>query len=84
MYACGNPGEKVPLLRHCLPEHHHRPCFKKNNVPEGVSTIICGGRNVGEWMSHDTRIFPWYPPQATRMGKAVGAAVGQRPGKKFA
>ncbi|MCB0790049.1 MAG: aldehyde dehydrogenase family protein, partial [Flavobacteriales bacterium] len=55
--------------------------FKRNGVPEGVSTIINGGREVGEWLSNDTRVPLVSATGSTRMGKAVGAAVGSRLGR---
>src|SRR4030095_7176568 len=55
--------------------------FVKNNVPEGVSCLIIGGRDVGEWMANDTRIPLISATGSTRMGKAVGAAVGARLGR---
>ncbi|HMX37248.1 MAG TPA: aldehyde dehydrogenase family protein [Ferruginibacter sp.] len=86
-WVCGDvcvwkPSEKVPLCAIAC-QNIIAPVFKKNNVPEGVSTIICGGRNVGEWMSHDTRIPLVSATGSTRMGKAVGAAVGQRLGRSL-
>ena len=55
--------------------------LKKNNVPEGVSGIISGAREVGEWMSADTRIALVSATGSTAMGKAVGATVAKRLGK---
>src|SRR5690606_13634862 len=55
--------------------------FKKYIVPEGVSCLVVGGREEGEWMSNDTRIPLISATGSTRMGKAVGAAVGQRLGR---
>ncbi|MEI9956562.1 MAG: aldehyde dehydrogenase family protein [Ferruginibacter sp.] len=57
--------------------------FKKNSVPEGVSNIIVGGREVGEWMSNDTRVPLVSATGSTRMGKAVGKAVGERLGRSL-
>jgi aldehyde dehydrogenase (NAD+) len=42
---------------------------------------VIGGREVGEWLSADTRIPLVSATGSTRMGKAVGAAVGSRLGK---
>ena len=86
-WVCGDvciwkPSEKVPLCAIAC-QNIIQPVFKKNNVPEGVSNIICGGRNVGEWMSNDTRIPLLSATGSTRMGKAVGAAVGQRLGRSL-
>ena len=86
-WVCGDvcvwkASEKVPLCAIAC-QNIIQPVFKKNNVPEGVSNIICGGRNVGEWMSNDTRIPLLSATGSTRMGKAVGAAVGQRLGRSL-
>jgi len=50
-------------------------------VPEGVSGLVIGGRDVGEWMSADTRMPLLSATGSTRMGKAVSAAVGARLGR---
>src|SRR5690606_19681018 len=57
--------------------------FARNGVPEGVSCLVNGGREVGEWLSHDERIPLVSATGSTRMGKAVGAAVGQRLGRSL-
>jgi len=57
--------------------------FSANKVPEGVSCLLAGNREAGEWMSHDTRIPLLSATGSTRMGKAVGAAVGARLGKSL-
>ena len=86
-WVCGDvciwkPSEKTPLCAIAC-QNIIQPVFKKNNVPEGVSNIIVGGRDVGEWMSKDTRIPLVSATGSTRMGKAVGAAVGQRLGRSL-
>jgi aldehyde dehydrogenase (NAD+) len=48
-----------------------------------VSCIINGGREVGEWMSNDKRMPLISATGSTRMGKAVGAAVGERLGRSL-
>ena len=55
--------------------------FKENNVPEGVNNLIQGGREVGEWMSKDTRIPLVSATGSTRMGKLLNTAVAARLGK---
>jgi aldehyde dehydrogenase (NAD+) len=50
-------------------------------VPEGVSVILNGGREVGEWLAGDHRVPLVSATGSTRMGKAVGAMVGQRLGR---
>lgn len=86
-WVCGDvsiwkPSEKTPLCGIAC-QHIIQTVFKKNNVPEGVSGLISGGRNVGEWMSADTRVALVSATGSTRMGKAVAATVGQRLGRSL-
>lgn len=83
--VCGDvciwkPSEKTPLCGIAC-QHIISEVFAKNNVPEGVSSLIIGGRDVGEWMANDSRIPLVSATGSTRMGKAVGAAVGARLGR---
>jgi aldehyde dehydrogenase (NAD+) len=84
-WVCGDvciwkPSEKTPLCGVAC-QHITAEVFVKNNVPEGVSSLLIGGRDVGEWMAADTRIPLVSATGSTRMGKAVGAAVGARLGR---
>ncbi len=84
-WVCGDaciwkPSEKTPLCS-VVCQHITAEVFKRNNVPEGVSTLINGGREVGEWMAADTRVPLVSATGSTRMGKAVGAALGARLGR---
>lgn len=86
-WVCGDvcvwkPSEKTPLCSIAC-QHIVNKVFKKNNVPEGVSCIINGAQDTGEWMSNDTRIPLISATGSTRMGKAVAAAVGARLGKSL-
>lgn len=86
-WVCGDvciwkPSEKTPLCGIAC-QHIIASVFKKNNVPEGVSCLVIGDREVGEWMSEDTRIPLVSATGSTRMGKAVGAAVGARLGRSL-
>lgn len=84
-WICGDvcvwkPSEKTPLCAVAC-QNIIAAVFAKNNVPEGVSGLIVGGREVGEWLAADTRIPLVSATGSTRMGKAVGAAVGARLGR---
>jgi aldehyde dehydrogenase (NAD+) len=84
-WVCGDtcmwkPSEKAPLSAWAC-QNIIREVLVRNEVPEGVSCIVQGGREVGEWMSHDARVPLVSATGSTRMGKAVGAAVGQRLGR---
>lgn len=84
-WVCGNsciwkPSEKAPMSAvACM--NIISKVFKANKVPEGVCSMIVGGREAGEWMSNDTRMPLVSATGSTRMGKAVGAAVGSRLGR---
>ncbi|MDX2001686.1 MAG: aldehyde dehydrogenase family protein [Chitinophagales bacterium] len=84
-WVCGDvcvwkPSEKTPLCAIACQNIVNR-VFQRNDVPEGVSCIVSGGRNLGELMSNDHRIPLVSATGSTRMGKAVGAAVGARLGR---
>jgi aldehyde dehydrogenase (NAD+) len=86
-WVCGNvciwkPSEKTPLTAIAC-QHIIEKVLKANEVPEGVSNLIIGDREVGEWLSNDGRIPLVSATGSTRMGKAVGAAVGARLGKSL-
>ncbi|MDP4262077.1 MAG: aldehyde dehydrogenase family protein [Bacteroidota bacterium] len=84
-WVCGDvciwkPSEKTPLCAIAC-QNIITEVFRKNNVPEGVGNLVIGGRDTGEWMANDTRIPLISATGSTRMGKAVGAAVGARLGR---
>ena len=84
-WVCGNtciwkPSEKTPLCALAC-QHIISKVFTANGVPEGVSGLVNGGREVGEWLAADTRIPLVSATGSTRMGKAVGTAVAARLGK---
>lgn len=86
-WVCGNvtvwkPSEKTPLCGIAV-QHIVSEVFNKNQVPEGVHCLIQGGREVGEWMSHDTRIPLVSATGSTRMGKELGTAVAARLGRSL-
>ncbi len=84
-WVCGDtciwkPSEKTPLCALAC-QHIVATVFAANNVPEGVSCLITGGREVGEWLSQDTRIPLISATGSTRMGKAIGTTVAARLGR---
>lgn len=83
-WVCGDvciwkPSEKTPLCGIAC-QNIVAAVFARNEVPEGVSCLVNGDRELGEWLSTDTRIPLISATGSTRMGKAVGAAVGARLG----
>lgn len=86
-WVCGDvcvwkPSEKVPLCSIAC-QNIVKEVFKKNNVPEGVSCIVNGDYKIGELLSHDNRVPLVSATGSTRMGKAVGRAVGERLGRSL-
>lgn len=86
-WVCGNvciwkPSEKTPLTAVAC-QHILEKVLTANNVPEGVSNVIIGDREIGELLSNDSRIPLVSATGSTRMGKAVGAAVGARLGRSL-
>jgi len=86
-WVCGDvclwkPSEKTPLCAIAC-QNIVAEVFKRNDVPEGVSTLVIGERDMGELMSNDVRVPLVSATGSTRMGKAVGAAVGARLGRSL-
>ena len=84
-WVCGDtciwkPSEKTPLCALAC-QHIVATVFSANSVPEGVSCLITGGRDVGEWLSQDPRIPLISATGSTRMGKAIGTTVAARLGR---
>jgi aldehyde dehydrogenase (NAD+) len=84
-WVCGDTciwkgSEKTPLCALAC-QHIVAKVFAENNVPEGVGCLITGGREVGQWLSEDTRIPLISATGSTRMGKAIGTTVAARLGR---
>jgi len=86
-WVCGDVSvwkgsEKTPLCSLACQQIISK-IFKNNDVPEGVSCIITGGREAGEWMSADPRIPLVSATGSTRMGKALASVVASRLGRSL-
>ncbi len=86
-WVCGNttiwkPSEKTPLCGIAV-QKIVADVFEKNQVPQGVNCLVQGGREVGEWISNDTRIPLVSATGSTRMGKALSATVAARLGRSI-
>jgi aldehyde dehydrogenase (NAD+) len=86
-WVCGDvciwkPSEKTPLTAIAC-QHIVSEIFKRHDIDEGVSCLVIGDRNIGAMMANDSRIPLISATGSTRMGKAVGAAVGARLGKSL-
>ncbi|WP_299186207.1 aldehyde dehydrogenase family protein [uncultured Aquimarina sp.] len=86
-WICGDvcvwkPSEKTPLCGIAC-QNIIAKVLKDNDIPEGVSCLINGDYKVGEMMTTDKRIPLISATGSTRMGKIVGATVGERLGKSL-
>lgn len=86
-WVCGDvcvwkPSEKTPLTALAC-QQIIQDVLRNNEVPEGVSCLITGGRDTGEWLARDPRVALVSATGSTRMGKAVGAAVAERMGRSL-
>lgn len=86
-WVCGDvciwkPSEKTPLTAIAC-QNIAQEVFAANGVPEGVSGLVIGGAEIGKLMANDTRVPLVSATGSTRMGKSVGAAVGERLGRSL-
>jgi aldehyde dehydrogenase (NAD+) len=83
--VCGDvcvwkPSEKTPLCGVACQQIIVK-VFKENKVPEGVCSLVTGGKEQGQWLSEDARVALVSATGSTKMGKALSTAVATRLGK---
>ncbi|MCE2712705.1 MAG: aldehyde dehydrogenase family protein [Cryomorphaceae bacterium] len=86
-WVCGDvcvwkPSEKTPITAIAC-QQITKEVFDANGVPEGVSSLVIGGADIGKLMAEDVRVPLVSATGSTRMGKSVGAAVGARLGRSL-
>ena len=86
-WVCGDvciwkPSEKTPLCGLAC-QNIITDVLEENDLPLGISNLINGNYEVGEWMTSDGRVPLVSATGSTRMGKIVGAAVAGRLGKSI-
>lgn len=86
-WVCGDvcvwkPSEKTPLCGIAC-QHIIAEVLKENQMPEGISCLINGNYQVGEWLTKDTRVPLISATGSTRMGKVVAQTVAARLGKSL-
>lgn len=86
-WVCGDvcvwkPSEKTPITAIAC-QQITKQVFEANGVPEGVSGLVIGGAEIGKLMANDKRVPLVSATGSTRMGKSVGAAVGERLGRSL-
>jgi aldehyde dehydrogenase (NAD+) len=85
-WVCGDvcvwkPSSKTPLCAIAC-QNIISGVLKKNNVPEGVSSILFGNAS-GDKMNHDKRIPLVSMTGSTRVGRIVAKAVAERFGRSI-
>ncbi|WP_338790160.1 aldehyde dehydrogenase family protein [Bernardetia sp. Wsw4-3y2] len=85
--TCGDasvwkPSEKTPFTALAC-QNIITDVLKANDVPEGIFSVIIGDATIGKAMAEDERVPLVSATGSTRMGKSVGAAVGQRLGRSL-
>ena len=86
-WVCGNvciwkPSEKTPLCSIAC-QNIISEVLNDNKLPEGISTVLSGGIEIGKWITEDHRIALVSATGSTRMGKDVAQRVGARLGKSL-
>lgn len=85
--VCGDvcvwkPSEKAPLCGIAC-QNLFQQVIRDNDLPEGLSCVINGMREEGEFMTKDGRLPLISATGSTRMGKQVGAVVAERLGRSL-
>ena len=86
-WVCGDacvwkPSEKTPLTSIAC-QNITAEVFKKNNVPEGVSSMVIGDAEIGKAMAADKRVPLVSATGSIRMGRSVAQEVAARLGKSL-
>lgn len=81
--VCGNPviwkpSEKTPLTALAVQALFERAAAKVGGIPAGLSTVLMGGRDVGEALVDDPRVPLVSATGSTAMGRVVGPRLAQR------
>ena len=81
--VCGNavvwkPSEKTPLTALATQALFERAARKFGDVPDGLSCVLVGGREVGEALVDDPRVPLVSATGSTAMGRAVGPRLARR------
>ncbi|MFG1214889.1 aldehyde dehydrogenase family protein [Xanthobacter flavus] len=86
--VCGNsvvwkPSEKTPLTALAVEAIFARAAARFGGIPEGLSTLVLGGRAAGEALVDDARVPVISATGSTAMGRHVGPRVAQRFGRSI-
>jgi aldehyde dehydrogenase (NAD+) len=81
--VCGNsvvwkPSEKTPLTALAVQTLFERAAAKFGRVPDGLSTLLIGGRAIGEVLVDHPRVPLVSATGSTQMGRAVAPKLAAR------
>src|SRR3954447_14835377 len=82
-FVCGDacvwkPSEKTPLTALAVQALFDRACARFGDVPAGLSSVVIGGREVGEALVDHPKVPLVSATGSTAMGRAVGPRLAQR------
>lgn len=85
-FACGDavvwkPSEKTLLTALAVQALFQRAAARFGDVPDGLSTLLLGGREAGEALVDDARVPVISATGSTAMGRAVAPRVAARFGR---
>jgi aldehyde dehydrogenase (NAD+) len=81
--VCGNalvwkPSEKTPLTALATQALFGRAATRFGEIPAGLSSVLVGGRELGEVLVEDDRVRILSATGSTAMGRAVAPRLAQR------
>jgi aldehyde dehydrogenase (NAD+) len=76
------PSEKAPLCSIAC-QNIWNEVARENSLPDGISCIINGDYNIGEYLTTSTDVPLISATGSTRMGRIVGSKVAERFGKSI-
>jgi L-aminoadipate-semialdehyde dehydrogenase len=85
-FVCGDavvwkPSEKAPLTALAVQSLVGRAGERFGGVPPGLSSLLIGGRDVGQALVDDLRVPVVSATGSTRMGRVVGERIARRFGR---
>ena len=86
--VCGDPviwkpSEKTPVTARALHALLERVIASFGDAPRGLSALLQGGPDIGEWLSDDPRLPLVSATGSSRMGREVGVRVARRFGRSL-
>lgn len=76
------PSEKAPICGIAC-QNLFAEVLAENNLPEGISCLVNGDREIGELMTNDKNVALVSATGSIRMGREVGEAVAKRLGRSL-